>query len=153
MAAAQLVPATATLFYMLFVTAQRLWRVLVSLEYSCTYAQNAPLSDSPHYLVLPFGPRLTRFFMLQGMGRHMAAALLIPATATLLYMLFVIIRPPVWYNPQYAVPLIGMLLGNALNGVTVGVKTFLETVSAERAAIEWALSMGATRFEAMQCAL
>ena len=82
----------------------------------------------------------------------MAAALLIPATATLLYMLFVIIRPPVWYNPQYAVPLIGMLLGNALNGVTVGVKTFLETVSAERAAIEWALSMGATRFEAMQCA-
>jgi ABC-type iron transport system FetAB permease component len=86
------------------------------------------------------------------MARHMALALLIPAVATLLYMLLVIIQPVEWYNPQYAVPLIGMLLGNALNGVTVGVKTFLETVSAERAAIDWALAMGASRFEALRCA-
>lgn len=96
---------------------------------------------------------LERHTAMQGMARHMSFALLTPATATLLFVLFAVIRPPVWYNPQYAVPLIGMLLGNALNGVTVGVKTFLETVSAERASIEWALAMGATRFEAMQCAL
>ena len=53
---------------------------------------------------------------------------------------------------QYSIPLVGMLLGNALNGVTVGVKTFLETLSAERAAIDWALALGATRFEALKYA-
>jgi putative ABC transport system permease protein len=87
----------------------------------------------------------------QGMFRDVAAALLVPPLLTLGYLLLVIIQPDEWYSPQYAVPLVGMLLGNALNGVTIGVKTFLEMVSAERHSIEWALAMGASRYEAMWC--
>jgi hypothetical protein len=45
-----------------------------------------------------------------------------------------------------------MLLGSALNGVTVGAHTDVETVSAERAAIDWALAMVAPRFAALRCA-
>ena len=29
-----------------------------------------------------------------------------------------------WYRPQYAIPLLGMILGNTLNGISVGLKTF-----------------------------
>jgi putative ABC transport system permease protein len=89
---------------------------------------------------------------MQGMHLDMSLALAIPSLATLAYMLVIIIRPPLWWAPQYMVPLCGMALGNGLNGVTVGVKAFLEAVSAERHAIEWALAMGATRFEATWCA-
>lgn len=83
---------------------------------------------------------------------HVGLALVLPAFATLLYMLGIIIQPSPLYEPQYAVPLMGMMLGNALTGVTVGVKTLLETLSAERAAVEWRLCMGATRWEAVACA-
>lgn len=90
--------------------------------------------------------------ILQGMAGHMASALLLPAVAALLFLLLAIVQPPLWYSPQYAVPLLGMLLGNSLNGVTVGVKAFLDTISAERAAVEWALARGASRLEALRCA-
>lgn len=83
----------------------------------------------------------------------MGFCLIIPATFALLYMVLVVIDPSPWFNPQYTVPLVGMMLGNSLNGVTVGVKAMLEALSAERAAVEWALTMGATRWEAVGCVL
>jgi putative ABC transport system permease protein len=64
-----------------------------------------------------------------------------PALVALVYMVAAIIQPDPWFNPQYTVPLVGMMLGNSLNGVTVGVKSMLEALSAERAAVEWALTM------------
>lgn len=86
------------------------------------------------------------------MFRDVALGLLTPAVLTIAYMLTAIVRPGHWFDPQYTIPLLGMLLGNALNGVTIGVKSFLEALSSERAAIEWALAMGAGRFEAIWCA-
>lgn len=83
------------------------------------------------------------------MFRDIALGLLVPALLTIAYMLAAIVQPRQWFDPQYTIPLLGMLLGNALNGVTIGVKAFLEALSAERAAIEWALAMGAGRFEAI----
>lgn len=83
------------------------------------------------------------------MHLHVGVSLVFPALAALIYMLAVIIQPSPLYEPQYAIPLMGMMLGNSLTGVTVGVKTLLETFSAERAAIEWRLCMGASRWEAV----
>jgi putative ABC transport system permease protein len=31
-----------------------------------------------------------------------------------------------WYQPQYAIPLLGMVLGNTLNGISVGLATHLQ---------------------------
>lgn len=53
-----------------------------------------------------------------------------------------------WYKAQYAIPLLGMVLGNILNGVSLALDRFLEGVVRERALIESALAMGATRWEA-----
>lgn len=53
-----------------------------------------------------------------------------------------------WYQPQYAIPLLGMILGNTLNGVSVGLKTFTDSLYQNRDQIEASLALGATRWEA-----
>ena len=59
-----------------------------------------------------------------------------------------ILRPdPVW-DPQYVIPLLGMLLGNALTGISLGLDRFLTSVLANRTRVEGFLALGATRWEA-----
>jgi putative ABC transport system permease protein len=53
-----------------------------------------------------------------------------------------------WYNPQYVIPLLGMVLGNTLNGVSLGLDRFMEDLVRRQAEIELLLSLGATRWEA-----
>lgn len=53
-----------------------------------------------------------------------------------------------WYQPQYAIPLLGMVLGNTLNGISVGLNTFTEALVTRRNEVESLLAMGATRWEA-----
>nr|VFJ65237.1 MAG: putative ABC transport system permease protein [Candidatus Kentron sp. FW] len=53
-----------------------------------------------------------------------------------------------WYQPQYAIPLLGMVLGNTLNGISVGMNTFTESLVTRREQIESLLALGATRWEA-----
>ena len=35
-----------------------------------------------------------------------------------------------WYEPQFLIPLLGMLLGNTISGVSLGLTTVLEELSA-----------------------
>ena len=53
-----------------------------------------------------------------------------------------------WYRPQYSIPLLGMVLGNTLNGVSLGLKTYTESLYQDRDRIEACLALGATRWEA-----
>ena len=63
-----------------------------------------------------------------------------------------IVRPAPWYTPQYAIPLLGMILGNTLNGISLGLDRLLSECS-RRAEIETRLALGATRWEAAQPAV
>ncbi|MBN9328838.1 MAG: iron export ABC transporter permease subunit FetB [Comamonas sp. SCN 67-35] len=53
-----------------------------------------------------------------------------------------------WYRAQYAIPLLGMVLGNLLNGVSLALGRFMDGVARDRDLIESALALGATRWEA-----
>ncbi len=53
-----------------------------------------------------------------------------------------------WYQPQYAIPLMGMVLGNTLNGISLGLSTFLDAAVQRRDEVETLLALGATRWEA-----
>ncbi len=68
-------------------------------------------------------------------------------------LLVVIQNTTAWYAPQYAIPLLGMILGNALNGTSIGLNTFTETLVAQREQVESALTLGATRWEAARLPL
>lgn len=48
------------------------------------------------------------------------------------------------FNPQYVIPIGGMIMGNTMTGVSLGVKTFRESLKNERIKINALLNVGAT---------
>ncbi len=55
-----------------------------------------------------------------------------------------------WYSPRYFLPLLGMLLGNCLTGVSMGMDHFNRQVWQQQAQLEWRLALGMTATEAIQ---
>jgi putative ABC transport system permease protein len=70
--------------------------------------------------------------------------------ATVLLALLTAIRPTPWYDPRYAIPLMGIVLGSILNSASLGLDTFFTSITTARGAIEGRLALGATRHEALQ---
>ncbi len=56
--------------------------------------------------------------------------------------LTVVIGPEPWYTPQYAIPLLGMLLGNTMNGVALGLDRLTHGAWEQRSRIEGRLILG-----------
>ena len=48
------------------------------------------------------------------------------------------------FNPQYTIPIGGMIIGNAMTGVSLGLKTFDESIQAQRNKINALINVGAT---------
>lgn len=65
------------------------------------------------------------------------------------FAMIVAIRPEPLHAPQYVLPILGMVLGNALTGMSLVLDTMTEAASRERAAIEARLALGASRLEAL----
>jgi len=82
-----------------------------------------------------------------------AAAVGGAAWLILAYALICVIQPPSWHEPQYSVPLLGMILGNTLSGVTLSLGSFMEGVRTECDRIESLLALGATRWEAARATI
>lgn len=53
-----------------------------------------------------------------------------------------------WYAPRYLLPVLGMVLGNAMTGVGLVLDAVTGAAERERASIEARLAQGATRYEA-----
>jgi len=62
--------------------------------------------------------------------------------------LFAIVQVKPWYRPQYAIPLLGMMLGNTLNGIALGLDRFGSELDARRDQVEAMLALGANSWEA-----
>ncbi|OAG28050.1 ABC transporter permease [Thermodesulfatator autotrophicus] len=61
----------------------------------------------------------------------------------------VIVGVKPWYHPQYVIPLIGMILGNSLNGVSLALDTFIDYLMTRKKEIELFLAYGANHQEAI----
>lgn len=48
------------------------------------------------------------------------------------------------FNPQYVIPISGMIMGNTMTGVSLGIKTFHETLAGQRPRIHALLCFGAS---------
>ncbi|PHS45184.1 MAG: iron export ABC transporter permease subunit FetB [Marinobacter sp.] len=64
--------------------------------------------------------------------------------------LSVVIGPDPWYTPQYAIPLLGMMLGNTMTGVSLALDRLNESVWRQRAVIENRLMLGQTWKQALE---
>ena len=54
-----------------------------------------------------------------------------------------------WWSPQYAIPLLGMILGNTMTGIALGMDTLTQSAWKQRAVIENRLALGQTAAEAV----
>lgn len=77
------------------------------------------------------------------------SAMLLAGTLVTVIALTTQIEPVPWWSPQYALPLFGMILGNTMTGVSLGLDTLHDMLVRERRGIEAQLLLGRTRFEAM----
>ena len=53
-----------------------------------------------------------------------------------------------WYEPRYVIPLLGMVLGNGLTGISLCLDHLLERLAEQGAIVEMELAHGATKWEA-----
>ncbi len=65
------------------------------------------------------------------------------------YIILLIVQPDRWYEPQYLIPLTGMLLGNAMNGAALSGERLLNSIKQSRQEIETYLCLGATPQQAI----
>ena len=86
-------------------------------------------------------------FWSYGLG---TGCMLIAAGLVTIFALTTQVSPEPWYHPRWALPLLGMILGNTMTGISLGLHTLTTTVVRERAAVEARLALGAGRHEALR---
>ena len=69
-------------------------------------------------------------------------------TITIFFGLSAVVNISPWYEAAYLIPMLGMLMGNGLSSVAVGLTAVLDELSTARDKIEALLALGASRFEA-----
>ena len=78
-----------------------------------------------------------------GAGTTMLATVLVTAFGV------ASLQPTPWYAPELTIPLFGIVLGNAMSGVSISLNAFNTGLVRERAAIEARLALGETRYVAL----
>ncbi|MDX2097931.1 MAG: iron export ABC transporter permease subunit FetB [Leptolyngbyaceae cyanobacterium bins.59] len=106
--------------------------LLVMLSISAIVARNRISKKIPGLLPLVWG------------------SILAGSVLPLIYTNLLIIQPQIWYDPQYVVPLSGIVLGNAMNGATIAGERLVSALTSSRLEIETHLSLGATPQQAVR---
>ena len=78
------------------------------------------------------------------------STLLLVGLFTTLFVVSGVIGSEPWYAPRVFLPILGMILGNALTGVSLALETLTQAVQADRNAIEARLALGARRLQALE---
>lgn len=86
-------------------------------------------------------------FWRYGLG---TTSMLLAAGIVTLFALATQFHAEPWYDPRYAVPILGMILGNAMTGVSLALDRLLADADTGRSRIEARLSLGHTFRESMQ---
>ena len=95
------------------------------------------------YMVLQRNKTLNRNFKLIA-----SASLAFTGISVMSFFITVVVGVNL-FHPQYTIPISGMVIGNAVTGMTLGLKTFNEAVGAQRPKIDALLNMGATPRKAL----
>jgi putative ABC transport system permease protein len=111
------------------------WAVLailsVMLTISAIVARNRITQKIPQMLPLVWG------------------SIFLSTVLTMVYTNVLIIQPDRWFEPQYVIPLAGIVLGNAMNAAAIAGERLVSTINASQLEIETHLSLGATPQQAI----
>lgn len=76
--------------------------------------------------------------------KMIALAMLVGVSINLIYFMFVILQLDPWYDPQFFIPVSGMIIGKTMTGVSLGVNNLLTSMKDKKEKIEGALMLGAS---------
>lgn len=71
-----------------------------------------------------------------------ASTLFVSSFAIALFGLLVVVRPDPWYLPQYAIPLLGMIMSNTMSAISLSMDRLTAALHDNRAVIEQRLALG-----------
>lgn len=80
----------------------------------------------------------------KSLKRIVALSMVIGTTSCLFYFIFVVINISPWYSPRYFIPIAGMLIGNSMTGISLGVTRLVDGMQTQKHLVESALMLGAT---------
>lgn len=63
--------------------------------------------------------------------------------SVLIYFVYIVVGQSV-FNPQYTIPIAGMIIGNSMTGVNLALKAFTDNIKSQRPKIDALLNLGAT---------
>ena len=64
-------------------------------------------------------------------------------SVSLIFFIFLVLTLSPWYDPRFFIPIAGMIIGNSMTGITLGVNNLLNSMQTQKAQIEAALILGA----------
>lgn len=76
--------------------------------------------------------------------KAIAVAMTAGTLSCILYFLLVVVRINPWYDPQYFIPIAGMIVGNSMTGISLGLKSMIEGMTTQKSLVEESLVLGAT---------
>lgn len=77
-----------------------------------------------------------------GFKTAIALSIALSGLLVIAYFVVVVVRMD-FFNPQYTITIGGMIIGNSMTGVTLGLKTFRDSLESGRARIDALLNLGA----------
>lgn len=78
-----------------------------------------------------------------------SACMMLASWLVTAFALIAMLGPTPWYDPHYAIPLLGMVLGNCMSAIALGLDTLTGTLATRKSAVEARLMLGGTRLEAL----
>ncbi len=63
---------------------------------------------------------------------------------SIFYFIIVVVQVSPWYDARYFIPIAGMMIGNAMTGISLGIYRLVEAMNTQKQEIEAALMLGAT---------
>lgn len=79
-----------------------------------------------------------------GLKKTLILAQVIGTVFTLAFFLIIVVRPKPIYNPQYLIPLGGMIIGNSMTGINLALNQMLKSIENNKSTIEGSLMLGAS---------
>src|SRR5699024_1881214 len=83
-----------------------------------------------------------KFDLSRKMKQMIALSMVVGVLFSIAYFILVVVGLSPWYKPTYVIPIAGMIIGNSMTGVTLGVNTYMGEMSSRRNLVEGALMLG-----------
>lgn len=140
---------------MVYVTIRMLVQLnLVGLFLQYLFDLNNPLLNALYLLVMIsvalFSALKSTQLSFNKVGLPLFLAFIIPNVLLILYFNVIVVQLDAPFDARYFIPIGGMLMGNSLSGIVVGLKRFYDAIKEDQKTYFYTLALGATRQEALK---